>query len=269
MEEKLEQVRRILRQLGSVVVAFSGGTDSSLMSKLAYDCLGDWALAVTVVSPSLSATERASAEAVARHIGIRHQFIDGQEMDDDRFRANPPNRCYYCKHEGYAQLIECARQLGYAAVVDGSNADDDSDYRPGRQAARELGVRSPLQEAGLTKAEVRAAARSLGLPNWNKPAAACLASRIPYGTPLSNELLAQVERAEQVLQALGLRQLRVRHHGPLARIEVEPDDFARVLAHRRQIVEGLQAAGYTYVTLDLAGFRSGSMNEVVAERGRP
>ena len=268
MEAKLDRVRHILHQLGSVVVAFSGGTDSSLMSKLAYDCLGERALAATIVSPSLSAAERASAEAIARHIGIRHQLVDSQEMEDARFLANPPNRCYYCKHEGYARLIEYARQLGYAAVVDGSNADDNSDYRPGRQAARALGVRSPLQEAGLTKAEVRAAARRLGLPNWDKPAAACLASRIPYGTPLSNELLAQVERAEQVLYALGLRQLRVRHHGSVARIEVEPDAFAQVLALRQPIVAGLQAAGYTYVTLDLAGFRSGSMNEALAARGR-
>jgi uncharacterized protein len=265
---KLEHVTRILEELGSTVVAFSGGTDSTLLLKLAHDCLGPRALAVTAVSPTMPAAERTEAETVAQLIGARHMVVVSNEMDDPRFLANPPDHCYYCKRDRFGWLVNYANDAGYAAVVDGTNADDLSDHRPGRQAAMELGVRSPLQEVGLTKAEIRALARDLGLPNWDKPSSACLASRIPYGTPLSPAVLAQVEQAELALQRLELRQVRVRHHGTVARLEVEAADFETVLAHRQLIVDRLREIGFSYVALDLTGFRSGSMNEVVNPHGR-
>jgi len=262
-QEKLQDLERMLRDIGCVVVAYSGGVDSTLLLKVAHDCLGERALAVTAVSPSLPAHERVEAEAIACQIGARLVSIESHEMDDARYRENTPERCYFCKGHICDLLIAYAREEGYQAVVDGANADDVGDHRPGQRAARERGVRSPLQEVGLTKAEVRALARQLGLPNWDKPSAACLASRIPYGTPITVQRLSQVEQAELALRRLGLRQVRVRHHGPVARIEVAPDDFDTVLAHRERIVDALTAQGYAYVALDLAGFRSGSMNEVM------
>lgn len=264
--EKLSQLQNILRTLNSVVVAYSGGVDSTLLLKLAHDLLGDQAVAVTAVSASLPGRERAEAEAIARQIGARHVLIETQEVADPRYQANTPERCFFCKSETYDHLVAYARQHGFQAIIDGTNADDVGDHRPGRQAARDHGVRSPLFEAGFTKAEIRTLAHQLGLPNWDKPAAACLSSRIPYGTAISLEMLSQVEQAEAALHRLGLKQLRVRHHGSVARIEIEPGDFPLLLEQRTQIVEALTAAGYTYVTLDLAGFRSGSMNETLTSR---
>jgi len=261
---KQKQLREFLEEMESVVVAYSGGIDSTLLLKLAYDSLGDErVVAITAVSPSVPQHEVEEAQAIAREIGARHVLIDSHEAEDPRYLANTPNRCYFCKTNVYDQLIDYAQREGYRGVVDGTNADDADDHRPGRRAALERGVRSPLQEVGLTKAELRNLARALELPNWNKPAAACLSSRIPYGTAITPEMLSQVERAELVFKEMDFGQLRVRHHDDVARIEVDPDEFEEVLANRDQIIEALQELGYTYVTLDLAGFRSGSMNEAI------
>ena len=261
---KQKQLREFLEEMESVVVAYSGGIDSTLLLKLAYDSLGDErVVAITAVSPSVPQHEVEEAQAIAREIGARHVLIESHEAEDPRYLANTPNRCYFCKTNVYDQLIDYAQREGYRGVVDGTNADDMDDHRPGRRAALERGVRSPLQEVGLTKAELRNLARALELPNWNKPAAACLSSRIPYGTAITPEMLSQVERAELVFKEMDFGQLRVRHHDDVARIEVDPDEFEEVLANRDQIIEALQELGYTYVTLDLAGFRSGSMNEAI------
>ncbi len=263
ISEKLTRLQNILLSMERVAVAYSGGTDSSLLLKVACDVLGEGAIGITAVSASLAADELVEAEAIARQIGARHVLVDSHETDDPRYLENTPQRCYFCKAEVYDELVRHAQQLGYPVVVDGTNADDIHDHRPGRQAAREWGIRSPLMEAGMTKDEIRQLARQLELPNWDKPAAACLSSRIPYGTMIDLEMLTQVEQAEQSLHRLGFRQLRVRHHDRVARIEVELQDFPLILNRREEILQAIQAAGYQYVTLDLAGFRSGSLNEVL------
>ena len=267
-QEKLVHLKRILRELDRVAVAYSGGTDSTLLLRVAHDCLGDAALALTAVSPSVPATDLADAQAVARQIGARHVLLESHETEDARYLSNTPERCYFCRHIVFDQLLDFARRAGYPHLVDGANADDVGDHRPGRRAARELGVRSPLQEAGFTKTEIRAVARELGLPNWDMPSAACLSSRIPYGARIDVEMLSQVAQAESQLKQMGFRQVRVRHHDQVARIEVPPDDFPALLAGREQIIERLKSLGYTYVTLDLAGFRSGSLNELLPRHGR-
>jgi uncharacterized protein len=261
LEGKLTRLQETIRPLRRAIVAFSGGVDSTLVLKVAYDVLGDDVLGVVAVSPSLARTELEGAIELARHMGAPLRLLETHEVENPNYAANPANRCYYCKAEVNDALIELAAQEGYDYILDGANLDDMKDFRPGRKAALERNVRSPLNEAGLTKQDVRALARHLGLPNWNKPAMACLSSRIPYGTPVTVEALRQIDAAETALRDLGFHHLRVRHHDDLARIEVSPNDFERLLAGRDEIVRRLKAVGYTYVTIDLAGYRTGSLNE--------
>ncbi len=260
LERKHRRLREILRECGSVLVAYSGGVDSALVMLVAHQELGGRMLACIGVSPSYPVREMRQAVELAEELGVPYRLVNTQEHLDPNYAANPANRCYFCKSELHDRLLEIARAEGWQAVVDGTNASDLGDDRPGILAARERGVRSPLAEAGLTKAEVRELARHLGLPVWDKPAMACLSSRVPHGTPITPELLRQIEAAEDVLVALGFRQFRVRHHGEIARIEIPVEDFPKALEHRAEIVEGVRAAGYRFVTLDLAGFRSGSLS---------
>ena len=264
-DEKLEKLATILRGYGSLLVAFSGGVDSTFLLKVAVDTLGAKVAAFTEASPLHQSWELTEARELAKQFGVRHMIVETDELENSDFAANPANRCYLCKKEIYGGAIRIAAELGLEQIADGSNVDDQSDYRPGRQALIEMNIRSPLLEAGFTKDEIRAASRALGLPTWNRQPLACLASRFPYGTTITVQKLRQVETCETFLRDEGFAIFRVRYHDDTARIEVSKDDLGRLVSSplRERLVAHFKAAGFTYVALDLEGFRSGSMNELL------
>jgi uncharacterized protein len=268
LERKAAALDAALRDLPSVIVAYSGGVDSAYLAYAAHRALGAGALAVTADSPSYPERHRALALRLARDFGFNHLVIQTAEMARPEYRANPANRCYYCKHELYTHLSALARERAIPAIADGSNADDRGDYRPGRQAAREFGVRSPLDEAGLTKAEIRELSRLAGLPTWDEPASACLSSRIPYFSEVTDEKLRMIERAETALRDMGFRICRVRHHDTIARLELGRDEMARAFDPdmASAIDRELRAIGYAHVTIDLRGYRLGSLNDALRLR---
>lgn len=259
---KLAAMKEELARCASALVAFSAGVDSTLVLAVAREVLGDRAVALTAHSPSVPHAEREEAASLAARLGARHLVVESHEGEDPRYVANATDRCYFCKSELYRLCLETARREGIATVLDGFNADDRRDHRPGRRAAEERAIRSPLAEAGLTKDEVRAWSEAYGLPTWDKPQMACLASRIPYGTPVTPERLAQVERAESALRAAGLRSFRVRHHGDIGRIEIAAEELEAAFARRAELAAAVRSAGFRIAALDLEPFRSGRMNEV-------
>lgn len=265
MKERYEKLRAILKEMGSVVIGFSGGVDSTFLSYTAHDVLGDQALAVTAVSPTLPESEERDARDMAASIGIRHLVVHSTEFSDPEFVKNPKNRCYICKKIRFTALVNLAKQEGFHWVVDGGNVDDLGDFRPGMKALEEMAdaVRSPMIEAGITKADIRALSQELGLRTWNKQSAACLASRIPYGVELTPQRLSMIDKAEQYIAPYITGSLRVRYHGDVARIEVREDEIPDILAHRKDIVQALRRCGFTYVSLDLGGYEMGSLNEVI------
>jgi uncharacterized protein len=259
---RLDKARGIVRDLGSVLVAYSGGVDSTLLLKLAMDELGDGAVAVLASSPAYPESEQEEARKLARSLGARLVEVTTSEVELDAYTRNNPDRCFHCKEELFDTLEPIQNDLGLAHLAYGATADDAGDHRPGHGSAVRRGVRFPLLEAGMGKPEIRAAARTLGLPNWNKPSFACLSSRIPHGTPVTVAALRQIEAAERALKLIGFRQVRVRHHGDVARIEVEPAEISLVIAERDRVVEAVRGAGYKFVSLDLEGYSTGSLNRV-------
>lgn len=264
-EEKLAALRALLEAMGSAAVAYSGGVDSTFLLKMAHDAMPGRTVAVTALSPSFPSDDLESTRRIAAQIGVRHVVLETHEVEDVRYLENTSARCYFCKMEVYTELGKFARLNGLNYLLDGLNEDDLTDRRPGRQAALEQGVRSPLAEVHLTKSEIRALSRDMGLPTWDKPAMACLSSRVPFGTPITRPALEQIDAAESFLRRLGVRQVRVRHHGAIARLEVEPEDTDRVIENRKTIVAELRSLGYTFVALDLEGYHTGSMHELVGK----
>ncbi len=268
LEVRAATLDQLLRALPSLVVAYSGGVDSAFLAWAATRALGDRALCVTADSPSYPERHRSMALTVAGQFGFQHEIILTDELSRPEYRANAPDRCYHCKHELYTHLTDLARTRGFAAVADGSNLDDRGDYRPGRRAAREFGVISPLDEAGLSKDDIRALSHEAGLPTWDEPASACLSSRVPYLSEVTDEKLRTIERAEEAVRALGFRIVRVRHHGQVARLELGTEEMARAIepAIAAAITQALTAIGFRFVALDLKGYRLGSLNEGVRLR---
>jgi uncharacterized protein len=265
-ETKELRLAELLKELGSVLVSFSGGVDSSYLLKVAHYTLGPNAVAATGLSQTYAAEEMDEARVIANEIGAEHVLVDTAELTDPRYADNTHQRCFFCKTELYSRLSEVARDRGLRVVIDGSNADDLDDFRPGLRAARDLGVRSPLQEVGLTKDEIRTLSARHGLRTWDKPAVACLSSRFEYGDPITVEKLRQVAAAESAVRRLGFRGFRVRHHAELARLELPQEQFARAVENADELVQAVREAGYRHVVLDLAGYRPGSMNEVLNAR---
>jgi uncharacterized protein len=264
----LDSLKHLLKDMESVLVAYSGGVDSTFLLKVAKDTLGDKVLAVIAESPTYPESEVRFAVALCETLGVRRMVIETDEFSNENFVANSSERCYFCKRELFSKLLGIAAQNGISYVLDGSNHDDKSDFRPGNRAKDELGIRSPLQELGFAKQDIREFSKELGLPTWDKPSFACLASRIPYGTRITREILAGIEEGEKFLRFLGFKQLRVRHHGSIVRIEVDKDSIGRIMRDgiMDKISREFEKLGYTYVTLDLRGYRTGSMNEGITSR---
>ena len=265
VEEKRQQLVKSISDMGSMIVAYSGGVDSAFLAAVAHEVLGDKAISVTANSPSLAPSELEDAIALATEQGIHYEIIETKETEREDYQANNPDRCFFCKDELYSHLIKFADQRGYSVITNGTNVDDLGDYRPGLEAAKQYGVRSPLVEADLSKQDIRDLSKKMGLATWDKPAQACLSSRIPYGTMVTVEALTRIAKAEHFLRSKGFKQLRVRHHDTVARIEIEPKDFLALLddSIRDEITEYFKSIGYSYVTMDMNGFRSGSLNEIL------
>lgn len=263
MYKKLEKLKNKLKNMGSLLVAYSGGLDSTFLLRVASEVLGKNVLAVTAVSPTYPAEELCMAKKMAKALGARHKIIKTRELESKKFRSNPPERCYFCKRELFAKLKNIARKNKLNFVADASNLSDKKDFRPGNRAKKELKVRSPLQEAGYTKDDIRCISKRLGLVTWDKPALACLASRIPYGTEITLPILERIDKAESFIRRLGFKQVRLRHYNGLCRIEVPKRDIPQLINKRNSVIENLRKLGYNYITVDLEGYRTGSLNAAI------